>query len=305
MVRVARERDGDGQEQQGRDGETRVVELDAPCDLGSVDRLGHPERRNYGGVLLQRSEVVKQRRQDVAHGLGQHHPPERRPRTEPEASSGLDLRSGHRHQPGPVDLGDVGGIGKDEHEAGVHDGRLGRDPVNVQRRYAETDPQHHKDHGYPPGKVGIGDGQGSERHEDRALVSRSDATPSASTKTMASQTTESHRLRRKPLPTDRMPLAGSPTNATHIWCTFKNPLRNALAAGELMSPTSRARTSRVDMVLATVPDGPRNRGRWLEYRDTGAASPAPNPPAPSEGLSSGSAAAFRLAARPRPFTARW
>ncbi len=104
-----------------------IVELDAPCDLGGVDRLGHPERGDDGRVLLQRSEVVQQRRQDVAHRLRQHHPRKRRARAQPEAAGGLDLRAWDRHEAGPVDLGDVSGIGKDEHEAGINDGRLGRD----------------------------------------------------------------------------------------------------------------------------------------------------------------------------------
>ena len=90
------------------------------------------------------------------------------------------------------------------------------------------------------------------------------ATPRASTRTIASQTTDSQRLSRKPLPTERMPFFGSPTNATHIWWTLRKPFRKAPAAGELMSNPSSATTSSVDTVLAAVPDRPRSRGRWLE-----------------------------------------
>ena len=95
------------------------------------------------------------------------------------------------------------------------------------------------------------------------VESRSVATAKASTRTIASQTSDSQRLSRKPLPTERIPLAGSPTKATHIWWTSRNPRRKAAADGLASRATSTTTTVMVETVLAIVPDRPRRRGREL------------------------------------------
>ena len=76
--------------------------------------LGQPDEADERGVLLQRDEVVEQRREDAADGLRDHDVAQRLPLRQPERAGGGGLAPVDALEPGPVHLGDVRAV--HEHE---------------------------------------------------------------------------------------------------------------------------------------------------------------------------------------------
>ena len=71
-----------------------------------------PEDADERGVLHQRDEVVEQRRDHLAHRLGDDHVAHRLTVAHAERARRLGLAPRHRLDPGAVDLGHVGAVGE-------------------------------------------------------------------------------------------------------------------------------------------------------------------------------------------------
>ena len=97
-VEQPRERHGHAQVEQRRGDQRRVDEVRRRLDLRDAERLERPEDRDQRDVLLQRDEVVEQRRRDAPDRLraarrgASPGPRSARPRARPRAGSGGPTR---------------------------------------------------------------------------------------------------------------------------------------------------------------------------------------------------------------------
>jgi hypothetical protein len=118
-------------------------------DLGLQHRVvDDAEDGDQPGVLLQRDQVVQQRRDDPAKRLRHHHVSHRLRVRQPERAGGRPLRRVHGLDAGAQDLGDVRAVGQDQRGA-ASEQRRRRHPVDLQRQHPEAEQEQHQDHGRP------------------------------------------------------------------------------------------------------------------------------------------------------------
>src|SRR3954454_2090088 len=104
----------------------RVVEGRGRDDLGLPERLDHTEDRNQGDVLLERDEVVQERRSDSPHRLGQDHVAKRLSLGQADGQGGIALAAVDGPDPGPIDLRNVRAVGERQSDPAEDDGSLGK-----------------------------------------------------------------------------------------------------------------------------------------------------------------------------------
>src|SRR6516225_7720724 len=109
-VHEQRRRQADGEvydhgEEDNLDRLSSLVENGAGKDR---DKIGIADRDGERGVLGEIQVLARQGWDDHPHRLRDDHQPERRAGTKAEGTGGLGLPVGHRKDPGPHDLGDVG-----------------------------------------------------------------------------------------------------------------------------------------------------------------------------------------------------
>ena len=184
-VDEARLRDGDQHEQEGDRGHRGQVEVVAGDDLGLVEGVDGADHVDQGRVLLQRDEVVEQRRDDPAHRLRHDDEAQGLEEGEAERAGGGDLAPVHALDAGAVDLGDIGAVGQGERQDRVPFGRPVAEQRQAGQRQAEADQIDADDRrqaaedvgvdgGHQPDRLaglagdqpGDGDDQAPDQHED-------------------------------------------------------------------------------------------------------------------------------------------
>ena len=142
-------------------------------DLRGADRVDRAEDRDEPGVLLQRDQVVEQRRHHPADRLRQHDGPQGLRAAQPERPGRRDLRGVDRLDARPEHLGDVGGVGEHEREPAQDDGRR-RDPLQAQPGQPEPDEQQHEDERQPAEDVDVRRRRRAQREEHRTAQGAGD-----------------------------------------------------------------------------------------------------------------------------------
>ena len=123
-------------------------------DLRGTDGVDGAEDRDEARVLGQRDQVVQERRDHVAHGLRQHHVPQRLPVRQAERPGRGHLGRVHGLDPGPEHLRHVRRVGEHEREP-TQPHRRRRDALQAQTGQPEADEQHHEDQRQPTEDVDV------------------------------------------------------------------------------------------------------------------------------------------------------
>ena len=128
------------------------------------------EEADERGVLLQRDEVVQQRREDAPHRLRDHDVAQRLPLRQAERARGRGLAPVHALEPGAVHLGDVRAVHEHERErAEPEQLRVRRhvavEGLDVREREAEADEVDHDDRRHAAEHVGVHDREQADRQE--------------------------------------------------------------------------------------------------------------------------------------------
>ena len=105
------ERDRDEQEQDRAERQRGPVDVERLVVEAGLDHLDQAEEAHERGVLHQRDEVVQERRDHLADGLGDDDGPHRLAVAHAQRARRLHLTARHRLDPGPVDLRHVGAVG--------------------------------------------------------------------------------------------------------------------------------------------------------------------------------------------------
>ena len=163
VVGEAGHRDGDDDEAQPQADHRRQVELVARVDAGPGEPLQQPDDGDEGGVLLQADEVVEQRRDDPAHGLGDDDEPHRLAVGEAQGPRRGRLAPVHALDAGPVDLGHVGAVDEGEGDDAQLEQRHLADDRQTRQGQAEPDQVDRHERGQAPEEVDVGDRQPSRR----------------------------------------------------------------------------------------------------------------------------------------------
>src|SRR5215217_2920879 len=104
-------RDGHGEIEESHD-IVGFEEQEGPrgIDLAELSDVLDPKGRNQRRILDHRNEVIGQRRQDRAQGLGEGNEPEALPAGQAERTGGFELAPIDRFDAGAENLGDEGGV---------------------------------------------------------------------------------------------------------------------------------------------------------------------------------------------------
>ena len=127
VVREAGERDREDDEEHGRDGEARVVEVVGGVEARLRGSLGEAEDGDERGVLLQADEVVQERRDDTPDRLRQDDEPERLRVAQSERAGRHALARMHGLDACAVHLGHVRRVDERQRDDPVDEERLVRD----------------------------------------------------------------------------------------------------------------------------------------------------------------------------------
>src|SRR5918996_5569034 len=168
VVGEARERDRHQHEERGRDDEARIVEFRGGVDVRGPRGLDRAQDRHERGVLLEADEVVEQRRDHPADGLGEHDETQGLPARETKRARRRDLALVDRIDAGAVDLRDVGRVHEHHRYDAVGDGGLVGEEPEFQRGEAEPDQVQHKDQRHTAEQIDVRDREGSKREKGRA-----------------------------------------------------------------------------------------------------------------------------------------
>src|SRR3954452_13504830 len=161
-------RDGDEDEEEGHRRHRGQVEVVAGDDLRLVEGVDGADDVDQRRVLLQRDEVVEQRRDDAAARLRDDDVAQRLGEGEAQRAGGRGLAPVDAVDAGPVDLGHVGAVGQGQGQDGVPLGRELLDHRQAGERQAEADEVDADDRRQAAEDVGVDGGDGPDRLAGRA-----------------------------------------------------------------------------------------------------------------------------------------